>query len=173
MSLRESILAAWRTNSRTTAYLIEYLPSAVWKAAPPEIPTRPIRSIAAHLHNCRRSWIRKLGEAHGVAVPEPVDPHRVTRRQLLAALPRSADGIGALLELALEHDGRIPPSPAYMWRNLPLDAGHVLAYFAAHEAHHRGQVVMVARQLGERLPNDVAGGLWQWTKRSREAGATD
>jgi uncharacterized damage-inducible protein DinB len=39
----------------------------------------------------------------------------------------------------------------------------------AHEAHHRGQIVLVARALGHRLPSAVTGGLWQWTKRAAEA----
>jgi hypothetical protein len=29
--------------------------------------------------------------------------------------------------------------------------------------------VLVARQLGHRLPANVTNGLWQWTKRSAEA----
>src|SRR3990172_8578654 len=32
----------------------------------------------------------------------------------------------------------------------------------------RGQLVMLARQLGHRLPSGVIAGLWQWTKRARE-----
>jgi hypothetical protein len=27
---------------------------------------------------------------------------------------------------------------------------------------------MLARQLGHRLPAEVTGGLWQWSKRARE-----
>jgi uncharacterized damage-inducible protein DinB len=38
----------------------------------------------------------------------------------------------------------------------------VLTYFVAHEAHHRGQIVMVARQTGHRLPSTATAGLWQW-----------
>jgi uncharacterized damage-inducible protein DinB len=45
----------------------------------------------------------------------------------------------------------------------------VLTYFVAHEAHHRGQIVMLARQLGHRLPSEITGGLWHWSKRSKEA----
>ncbi|HWG53882.1 MAG TPA: hypothetical protein VN677_11370 [Gemmatimonadaceae bacterium] len=33
--LRDSLLAAWRTNSRVTAYLVEHMPSALWGAAVP------------------------------------------------------------------------------------------------------------------------------------------
>jgi uncharacterized damage-inducible protein DinB len=38
----------------------------------------------------------------------------------------------------------------------------VLTYFVAHEAHHRGQIVMVARQTGHRLPVTTTSALWQW-----------
>jgi uncharacterized damage-inducible protein DinB len=42
-------------------------------------------------------------------------------------------------------------------------------YFVAHEGHHQGQIVMLARQLGHRLPGDITAGLWQWNKRVQEA----
>src|SRR4029450_8145562 len=45
---------------------------------------------------------------------------------------------------------------------------HFLTYFAAHEGHHRGQLLMIARQLGQRLPLRVTAGVWQWTRFSRE-----
>jgi uncharacterized damage-inducible protein DinB len=67
-----------------------------------------------------------------------------------------------------DRGGRIPTSSAYTWRNLPLDVGHVLTYFVAHEGHHRGQIVMLARQLGYRLPVEITGGLWHFSKRSKE-----
>jgi len=38
----------------------------------------------------------------------------------------------------------------------------VLTYFVAHEAHHRGQIIMVARQTGHRLSNAVSAAIWQW-----------
>ena len=169
--LGETILAAWRTNSRVTAYLVEHLPAALWDASVPGAPRRTVRMIAGHLHNARCMWLKTLGKEHGIAVPASVDRRTVVRRELRAALEQSSRGIEALLAFGLEAGGHVPPTKAYVWRNLPLDVPHVLTYFVAHEGHHRGQIVMLARQLGHRLPNDVSAGLWQWTKRVQEGSA--
>jgi uncharacterized damage-inducible protein DinB len=40
----------------------------------------------------------------------------------------------------------------------------MFAYMFCHEAHHRGQILMLARQLGYRLPDQAAYGAWQWDK---------
>lgn len=165
---RDSLLQAWETNNRTTVFLMENLPTVLWTAAVPGAPRRTVRMIAGHMHNARCMWIKTLGRPHGISVPPSVDRRRVGRAQLIAALKQSGRGIANLLDLGCERNGRIPPTSAYVWRNLPLDVGHVLTYFVAHEGHHRGQIVMVARQLGHRLPPAVTNGLWQWTKRSAE-----
>jgi hypothetical protein len=95
-------------------------------------------------------------------VPARVDPRRVTRRQLAGVLKLSGRGIEALLQLGIKSGGSVPPSRGYVWRNLSLDVAHVLTYFVAHEGHHRGQIVMIARQTGQRLPGAVTAALWQW-----------
>ena len=167
-NLDATILVAWRTNSRVTAYLVERVPAALWDVPVPGAPRRTVRMIAGHLHNARCMWLKTLGREHGIAVPASVDRHKVGRSELLSALRRSSKGIEALLELGIAAGGHVPPSKAYVWRNLPLDVPHVLTYFVAHEAHHRGQIVMLARQLGHRFPTEISAGLWQWTARVRE-----
>src|SRR5258707_797657 len=162
VDMSPSILSAWRTNNRITVGLVRQIPKALWNAEVPGAPRRTVRMIAAHLHNSRCSWIKILGREHGVRGPLRVDRRKVSRVQLAAALNRSSRGMEALLELGLAAGGTLPPSKGYVWRNLPLDVGHVLAYFVAHEAHHRGQIVMVARQLDQRLPRAAIDGLWWW-----------
>ena len=166
MGSRESdLIAAWRTNNRVTVYLIEQLPAELWSMNVPGSPRRTIRMLAAHIHNARCSWIKMIGERHGVAVPKSVDGRVVRPAELKRALERSSRGMIDLIRLGLSRDGAIPPAA---WQNFPTDLVHFLSYFVAHEAHHRGQLVMLARQLGHRLPAEVTGGLWQWKKRSRE-----
>ena len=106
-----------------------------------------------------------IGERHGAAVPRTVDARKVRPSELLRALTRSSDGIIQVIRLGADRGGAIPPAA---WQNFPTDLVHFLSYFVAHEAHHRGQLCMLARQLGHRLPADVTAGIWQWKKRSRE-----
>jgi uncharacterized damage-inducible protein DinB len=161
----QALIAAWRTNHRVTAYLIENLPPELWSKSVPGAPRRTVRTIAAHLHNARCMWIKNIGARHGVAVPRTVDGRAVGQAELLRALERSGEGITDVIRLGVARGGAVPPAA---WQNFPTDLVHFLSYFVAHEAHHRGQLCMLARQLGHRLPADVSGGLWQWKKRARE-----
>jgi uncharacterized damage-inducible protein DinB len=46
----------------------------------------------------------------------------------------------------------------------------MLCYMLAHEAHHRGQVCLLAHQLGFPLPDEVMSGIWNWEKIWKECG---
>ena len=155
LDLAAAIRDAWRTNHRATVLLVENVPAEAWAAPAPGLPRKSIRTIAAHLHNSRRAWLRTLGAPHGIAIPDGVDKRTVTRKQLVAALNSSGRAMEELLSFGSRHGGRIPPTKAYVWRNLPLDIAHVLAYFVAHEAHHRGQISSLARMSGAPIPQRV------------------
>jgi uncharacterized damage-inducible protein DinB len=161
----EALIAAWHTSHRTTVYLIENLPLELWSKSIPGYPRRTIRTIAAHIHNSRCMWIKMIGARHDVVVPPTVDGRSVRPSELSRALAKSSRGIFELIRLGVTRGGNVPPAN---WQNFPTDVVHFLSYFVAHEAHHRGQLCMLARQLGHRLPAEVTGGLWQWKKRSRE-----
>jgi uncharacterized damage-inducible protein DinB len=161
----ESLIAAWRTNNRVTTYLIENLPRELWSQSIPAFPRKTIRSIAAHLHNARCAWIKGIGGRHGIIAPQRVDPKTVRQSELARALGRSSAGIIELIRLGVARGGAVPSA---IWQNFPTDLVHFLNYFVAHEAHHRGQLCLLARQLGHRLPADVSNGLWQWKQRARE-----
>jgi len=60
-----------------------------------------------------------------------------------------------------QRDGWFPPWPP---------GAAMFAYMIVHEAHHRGQVCMLAHQLGFRLPDKADYGIWGWEKLWKQCG---
>jgi uncharacterized damage-inducible protein DinB len=57
-------------------------------------------------------------------------------------------------------------------RGMSPGAAAMLAYMVSHEAHHRGQVCMLAHQMGYRLPMKVMSKMWAWEGLSRHHAKT-
>lgn len=164
---RNGILNAWKTTNRITVFLIEHIPAELWNGKIPASPRRTVGTIARHIHNSRCGWIKGIGNNQTVKTPALVDIHRADRALVIGALSRSSGAMLKLFNACFENGGKLPFKPA--WLNFPNDVVHFLTYFDAHESHHRGQIVLLARQLNHRLPAEVTNGVWQWTTRLREA----
>ena len=156
-------------NDRTNQMLIESLDPAAWSAKPPG-KVRNIAAIFTHMHNVRTKWIR-LTAPH-LNVPEQLSRTHCTPRQARAALAESAARCEEMLAEALGgRGGRIEKFRRDGWAR-PWPVGpEMLCYMISHEAHHRGQVCMLAHQLGFPLSNEVTSGMWNWEKLWKECGA--
>jgi uncharacterized damage-inducible protein DinB len=153
-------------NDRTNQMLIDRLDPAAWSAKPPG-KVRNIAAIFTHMHNVRTKWIR-LTSPH-LKVPKQLDRAHCTRRQARAGLAESAARCEEMLAEALGGRGsRIEKFLRDGWAR-PWPVGpEMLCYMLSHEAHHRGQVCMLAHQLGFPLSNEVTSGLWNWEKLWKE-----
>jgi uncharacterized damage-inducible protein DinB len=166
---RSDVIAAWQTSNRVTDFFFENLPEELWDQKIPGAPQRTIRMMAGHIHNARCMWIKMTGRSYAIKPPQTVDRRHVTRAKLLQALKRSNQKMIELLEVGLDHEGVLNINVP--WANIPSDVMHFVSYMVAHEAHHRGQIVIIARALGCRLPQSITAGLWQWKKFHREVEA--
>jgi uncharacterized damage-inducible protein DinB len=156
-------------NDRMNQVLIEHLDPAAWSAKPPG-NTRTIAAVFTHMHNVRTKWIR-LTAPH-LKIPIQLNRANCTPTQARAGLAESAARCADMLTEAFgDGGGRVEKFLRDNWAQ-PWPAGvEMLCYMISHEAHHRGQVCMLAHQLGFRLPNAVTSRLWNWEKLWKERGS--
>jgi uncharacterized damage-inducible protein DinB len=173
--VREVLLEVWAANERMNQVILGQLDARAWRAKPAGVEGRKghagrtITAIFAHVHNIRRKWLR-LSAPH-LKLPEELDRARLTQKQAKAAFAESAKRCSEMIASALAYtparagkfrrDGWAPSWPA---------GPTMVVYMFAHEAHHRGQVLMLAHQLGFPLRGAAAYGIWNWDKLWKECG---
>jgi uncharacterized damage-inducible protein DinB len=149
-----ALLDAFNTNNRINQYLIDNLPASAWRAKAPDGKGRTVAAIVAHMHNVRVMWLKA---AKAEEIPAQLDRTTVTPAQALRALETSRHALSAVISRALQNDGRV--------KGFRPDVAGFLGYLIAHDAHHRGQITMLARQLGYPLPQKAMFGMWEWGSR--------
>jgi uncharacterized damage-inducible protein DinB len=161
--LRQALLEAYVVNERMNQFLLENLDDRAWRADPPTGAGRPIAAIAAHIHNVRHMWLAVSAKGLGIKIPPKLNRDTCTKKQAMVALAKSAVGISKLLEAGLHHpEGRV--------RDFRPDVASCFGYMIAHESHHRGQISMLARQVGYPLSKPAHFAMWEWGKLWRECG---
>ena len=144
----------WKIHNNINLYLLEGIKDEYLKDTSLS-KGRNIGEQFAHMHNVRLMWLKV--SAKGSEIPNQLDRATVTPAQAVQALQQSADAMGAVLDRAFNSDGRV--------KNFRPDAAGFFAYLIAHDAHHRGQIAMLARQLDHALPQKINFGMWEWGSR--------
>src|SRR5579871_620274 len=147
--LKPALLDSYAVNERINQYLIENLDDAAWHAAPPGGKGRTIAAIVAHMHNVRHMWLVAIAKDR--PLPEKLDRATVTKAQAMRALGESAKCCAQVLAESLaKADGKV--------KGFSPNVAGFLGYLIAHDAHHRGQICALARELGYPLPKQATFG---------------
>ena len=167
--IRDVLVETFAANDAMNQLILERLDPRAWLEKPSGRQGRTIAAIFAHIHNIRRKWLR-LSAPH-IKLPAQLDRTRCTQKQASSALAESAKLCTQMLSDALVgQGGRVKQFRRDGWAR-PWPAGAaMLAYMLAHEAHHRGQVCMLAHQLG--FPIKAAYEIWVWEKLWKQCGFT-
>ncbi|WP_433974508.1 DinB family protein [Tunturiibacter lichenicola] len=173
------LVESYAVNERMNQIVLEHLDPAAWRAKLPGSKGRTIAAIFSHVHNIRRKWLR-LSAPH-LKLPAALSHAICTQKQARAALLESGARCSEMLADALTvpqagsksgpqsnvttfvRDGWAKPWPA---------GPAMLAYMISHDAHHRGQVSLLAHQLGFPIPPKAAQRIWVWESLWKECGFT-
>jgi uncharacterized damage-inducible protein DinB len=172
--IRDVLVETYAVNDAMNQLLLSHIDPRAWRAqapGPKRGAARTIAAVFAHLHNSRLTWLRS-GAPH-LKCPARLDPARCTMKQVAAAHKRSAAQCVRMLSDALSNrpDRKVTRFSRGWLRPWPA-GGTMFAYMFSHEAHHRGQILMLAHQLGYRLCDEVSAGIWNWDRLWKEHGFT-
>lgn len=173
MDFREGLVESYAANERMNQVVLEHLHPDAWRARLPASRGRTIAAIFAHVHNVRRKWLR-LSAPH-LRLPTRLDGGRCSVTEAKAALAESGSRCCEMLAGALGPERRIDSFLRDGWAK-PWPAGAAMAaYMISHDSHHRGQVCMLAHQLGYPLPDRGTSTMWAWERmwKARESKRPD
>ncbi len=166
------LVETYSVNDAMNQHLLKHLDPRAWRAEVPGTSKggRTIAAIFVHLHNSRLVWIRN--PAPHLKCPVALDPFRCTMKQAAVAHHKSAEQCLRMLTDALTGGSqrKVTKFSRGSWVPVWPAGGAMFAYMFSHEAHHRGQILMLAHQLGYRIPPKVWGKIWQWNRLWKEVG---
>ena len=148
----ENLIDTWRINQEMNLSLVLDIKEESFS----DISTAKGRTIGeqlAHIHNVRLMWLK-------VASPELLPSQKkfeketpFSKRELMKEMEKSSEAVISLLKDGFT-TGRIKgfkPHPEAF-----------LGYMIAHEAHHRGQIILILKENGHIPGKKTLFGLWEW-----------
>ena len=163
--IRDVLLETYAVNDAMNQLILAQLDPRAWRAELPEGigRGRTIAGMFAHLHNNRLTWLRN--SAPHLKCQARLDHERCTMKQAATAHKKSSAQCLRMPTDALTPDPKrkVTKFSRGWLRKWPAGAA-MFNYMFSHEAHHRGQILMLAHQFGYRVPVEDAAGIWDWDK---------
>ena len=153
--MKEQLLLAWDIHNQNNLLLLSHLSESELKASLSS-RGRTIGEQLAHMHNTRLNWIetvaRPLYQQKALLSKETV----LLPAVLTEAFGLSGGIIRQLIETSWENGGKLP---SFKTGLIPF-----VSYLISHESHHRGNILLMLKQSGAKIPDNLKWGLWEWDK---------
>lgn len=154
--LEKQLVEAWRANQRINLMVLDKVTPAGMKAT---LSTRGGRGVAgelAHMHNIRYWHVEKRAKDLAKGLTKFETGAVPTKTELRKAFTASGEAVEQLLVDVL----RGKPKRRGFKRGIFT----TLAYFVAHEAHHRGRILLTLKVSGNTLDKSTVMGIWGWDR---------
>jgi len=156
------LLTAWDANGAIHRLLLDRISDAGMKATTSTRGGRDVARQFAHLHNVRVWWLEKRAKSLATGLKAFGTDDSPSKDRLRDALAASHAAVARWIEEGLAA-GEKARSPG---------PHRTLAYFVAHESHHRGNVLLTLKLAGHAVDRDTQYAIWGlWTAKVGRAEA--
>jgi uncharacterized damage-inducible protein DinB len=140
----DNLIEAWQVNHRVTLKVVDGLPDEAFMATLSKRGGRDIARQLAHVNSVRQAWLRKAD--HPEAVRQFTKDESPSREALREEFNTSSEAVERMLRRCYSDGGKVG--------DFKRDVCVLLGYLIAHESHHRGSILLTAKQCGHSVPED-------------------
>ncbi|HKW00536.1 MAG TPA: DinB family protein [Vicinamibacterales bacterium] len=153
LDVEQELVETFEQCGRATEHLVSVVPRRVWDLPSPTGHGRTIAAIFTHMHGLRK-MIAKMG---GARVGPSLDRKTVTPEQVRRALREINDTLTTMFRESLGRgEARV--------KGISRRSVNIMMYLVQHDAHHRGQITWLARDLGHKFNTIDTMKIWGWKK---------
>ena len=147
--LSGAVLHAFEINDGGHLDMMQALAPDARCAEPPDVRGRELGAIVARMDNLGMMWLTAM--AQGREIPGQFDRRKETPAQ---AKKPCRDAASVVRQKTLENTGGV--------RGFKSRLAAFFGYHVGHDAHQRGRIAMLVRQVCHPLPRKPTLGAWEW-----------
>ncbi|MGH2552330.1 MAG: DinB family protein [Chitinophagaceae bacterium] len=154
--MKDQLKNAWQINCKMNMLLIDNTTDTGMQKTLSTRGGRTVNLQWVHIHNVRMQWL-------DICAGDVFKKYNIldkdaafNRKEMRKAFEDSDKGIEELICRSWDNGGKVK---GFKKGVIPM-----LGYFISHESHHRGNILLTLKQCGEKIPDTVKWGLWEWGK---------